>query len=106
MPDDPLKMAAPTAPEELRHAFLHACGHPHSMRGHMTVLADTASGLTHITEMGVGEGWSTLAWLLVQPERLVLVDAGVQACLPRLWALRGKTEIVFKHADTRDIDIE
>ncbi len=99
-------LAADTACEELRQEFLRACCADTDIHEHLTVLRDTASGQKHITELGVGTGQSTLAWLLVQPDKLVLVDAGIQLCLPKLHRLRGRTEIVFIHADTRRCDLE
>jgi hypothetical protein len=99
-------LAHPEAPEELKLLFLDACARPTSIHQHLTVLRDTASGLKHITELGVGEGWSTFAWLLVQPERLVLVDHGWQAVLPTLERVRGRTKIVFVESDDLMIRIE
>lgn len=104
MTDVPL--AAPTAPEELRLAFLDACARPTSIHQHLTVLRDTASGLRHITELGVGEGWSTLAWLLVQPDVLYGYDLGWQACVPFLERHRGRTDFRFLVGHSHLIEIE
>lgn len=98
-------LAAPTACDELRRRFLDACARPSSIHQHLTVLRDTASGCRHITELGVGEGWSTLAWLLVQPEELLLVDLGYQPCFPDLERLRGRTEITYWVADSRLVTV-
>jgi hypothetical protein len=98
-------LAAPTAPERLKELFLEACRRPTGIDGHMTVLRDTASGLRRVTELGVGEGWSTLAWLLVQPDELLCVDLGWQACVPRLKSLAGRTRFTFWVADDRLVEI-
>lgn len=99
-------LAAPTACDELRQMFLDACAQPTSIHQHLTVLRDTASGCRHITEFGVGEGWSTLAWLLVQPDKLLCVDLGFQACVPVFERLRGRTDFVFWVGDARLVAIE
>lgn len=104
MPD--VFLAGPTAPERLKELFLEAVERPTDIHGHLTVLRDTASGLRHITELGVGTGQSTLAWLLVQPEKLLCVDLGFQACVPTLEKVRGRTDFVFWVADSRWVEIE
>ncbi len=104
MTDVPL--AGPTAPDELKRLFLEAVARPTDIHRHLTVLRDTASGLRHITELGVGTGQSTLAWLLVQPERLLCVDLGWQDCVLQLETVRGKTDFVFWVADSRWVEIE
>src|SRR5580704_2521135 len=88
-------LAAPTAPDELRRMFLEACARPSDIHQHLTVLRDTASGLRHITEMGVGTGQSTLAWLLVQPDKLVCYDLGFQDCVRPLEKICGRTDFRF-----------
>lgn len=93
--------AAPTAPDELRRLFLNSVNFVKGdIQEHLCVMRDTAVGMRHITEFGVGCGHSTLAWLLVQPDKLVLYDRGEQACLPTLFSVRGKTEVVFHRAST------
>lgn len=99
-------LAAPTAPEELKRLFLEAVARPTDIHRHLTVLRDTASGCRHITELGVGTGQSTLAWLLVQPDRLLCVDLGWQDCVPQLEAVRGRTDFTFWIADSRWVEIE
>jgi hypothetical protein len=99
-------LAGATAPEELKVAFLEACGRPTDIHEHLTVLRDTASGQKHVTEMGTGTGQSTLAWLLVQPEKLVCYDWGFQDCVPTLKRLRGRTDFRFYVADSRLVEIE
>lgn len=101
-----IHLAAPTAPEELRQAFLAACARPTNIHQHLTVMRDTASGQPHITELGVGEGQSTLAWLLVQPDTLVCYDLGWQECVPALERLRGRTDFRFYAGSSLVVDIE
>lgn len=98
-------LAHPDAPEELRLAFLNACALPTSIHQHLTVLRDTASGCRHVTELGVGDGWSTLAWLLVQPEELVLVDLGYQPCFKALEKMAGRTKITYWVSDSRLVEL-
>jgi hypothetical protein len=99
-------LAAPTASEELRCLFVEACARPTSIHQHLTVLRDTASGHKHITEMGVGCGDSTLAWLLVQPDKLVCYDLGFQDCVPTLERVAGRTDFRFYVGDSRLVEIE
>jgi hypothetical protein len=99
-------LAGPTASDELRRMFLDACARPTDIHQHLTVLRDTASGVKHITEMGVGTGQSTLAWLLVQPDKLVCYDWGFQDCVPTLQRVKGATDFRFYIADTRIVEIE
>ncbi len=101
-----LPLAAPTASDELRQLFLDACARPTSIHQHLTVLRDTGSGMPHITEMGVGCGDSTLAWLLVQPDKLVCYDLGFQDCVPMLQRLKGRTNFRFYCGDSRLVHIE
>lgn len=102
----PVFLAGPTAPEELRCRFVEACARPTSIHQHLTVLRDTASGCQHVTEFGVGCGDSTLAWLLVQPDKLVCYDLGFQDCVPWLQRIRGRTDFRFYLADSRLVEIE
>jgi hypothetical protein len=99
-------LAGPTAPEELRQKFLEACAAPTDIHQHLTVLRDTGSGCPHITELGVGSGQSTLAWLLVQPDKLVCYDLGYQDCIPMLERLRGRTDFRFYVGHSRIVEIE
>ena len=101
-----IHLAAPTAPEELRQLFLEACARPTDIHQHLTVLRDTGSGQKHITEMGVGTGQSTLAWLLVQPEKLVCYDLGWQECIPTLQRVKGQTDFRFFLGSSLHVEIE
>ncbi len=99
-------LAGPTAPEELRQMFLAAVARPTDIHQHLTVLRDTASGCKHITEIGVGSGQSTLAWLLVQPDKLVCYDLGWQDCIPSLQKVKGRTDFRFFIGHSSYIEIE
>ncbi len=89
------------APDGLWKMFFHSVNLSRSdISEHLLVMRDTASGLKHITEFGLGNGHSTLAWLVAQPDKLVLYDRGEQACLPNLLAARGRTEVIFHRAST------
>lgn len=98
-----LSRAAPEAPEELRRAFLDACARPTDIHQHLPVMRDTAQNCRHVTELGVGTGQSTLAWLVNQPDVLLLVDIAEQAVLPEIMRLRGRTEVTFLKADTAKV---
>jgi hypothetical protein len=87
-------------------AFLWACSQPTAINQLLTVLRDTASGCQHITEMGVGQGHSTLAWLIVQPEKLVCYDICPYDCMPGLLEVKGKTDLQFHIVDSRSVEIE
>lgn len=97
--------AAPTACDELRQRFLDACAGPSDIHQHLTVMRDTARNCRHITELGVGGGNSTLAWLLVQPDELVLVDICDQAVVHDIRRLCGRTKVTFFKADSVKIDL-
>jgi hypothetical protein len=99
-------LAGPTASEELRCMFVEACARPTSIHQHLSVMRDTASGCQHITEFGVGCGDSTLAWLLVQPDKLVCYDLGFQDCVPTFERICGRTDFRFYAADARIVEIE
>lgn len=103
MPD--VFLAGPTAPDELKRLFLEAVERPTDIHRHLSVLRDTASGLRHITELGVGSGQSTLAWLLVQPDELLCVDLGWQECIPILEKVAGRTKLTFWVADSRWVEL-
>jgi hypothetical protein len=103
-------LAGTTAPEALRVAFLWACSQPTAINQLLSVMRDTASGCQHITEMGVGDGWSTLAWLIVQPTQLVCYDIAAQKCAGQLHPIRGRTEIDWhfgvRAGDSLNVEIE
>ncbi len=98
--------AAPTACDELRQRFLDSCAEPKGdIQQHLTVMRDTARNCRHITELGVGGGNSTYAWLLVQPDELVLVDIKEQPVLSDIFRLRGRTKVTFVHSDSAKADL-
>ena len=99
-------LAHPDAPEELRQRFLEACARPTSIHQHLTVLRDTASGQKHVTELGTGEGWSTLALLLVQPNTLVSYDLGFQPIVPTLERIKGRTDLYFYVGHSHLVEID
>jgi hypothetical protein len=110
IPRTEVHLAGPTAPEKLRLAFLDAVARPTSIHQLLTIMRDTASGCQHITEMGVGEGFSTLSWLIVQPRQLVCYDIGPQRCAGELHDNRGSTEIDWhfgaRTGNSLKVDIE
>ena len=99
-------LAGPTASEELRCMFVEACARPTDIHQLLTVMRDTASGCKHITEMGVGTGQSTLAWLIVQPDKLVCYDLGFQDCVHTLERVCGRTDFRFYLGHSFYVDIE
>src|SRR5690242_14558591 len=60
----------------------------------------------HVTEMGTRTGISTVAWLLAQPERLVLYDNVKLPPVERLQALSVRTATVFHQGDVLQVEIE
>lgn len=97
--------AAPTAPAELRQRYLDACVRSTDIHQHLTVMRDTAQNCRHITELGVGGGQSTLAWLLMQPDELLLVDLHEQTVLTDILRLRGRTKVTFVKADSAEVEL-
>lgn len=97
--------AGPTAPEELRRRFLADLGAPTDIHELLPVMRDTAINCRHITEMGVGGGHSTLAWLLVQPDELLLVDIAEPFVVPDLIRLAGRTKVTLLQGDSALVDI-
>jgi hypothetical protein len=97
--------AAPTACDELRQRFLDACAHASDIHQHLTVMRDVARNCRHVTELGIGGGNSTLAWLLVQPEELLLVDVCEQPVLPDIRRLCGRTKVIFLQSDSAKADL-
>jgi hypothetical protein len=77
-----------------------------SIREHIGPMCATAQGMKHITEMGVGTGQSTIAWLYTQPDKLVCYDYALQPSFLMHYAIRGRTEMVFHLADTKKVEIE
>jgi hypothetical protein len=98
-------LAHPDAPDELRQRFLDDLSLPTDIHQLLPVMRDTAQNCKHITEVGVGGGHSTLAWLLVQPDELLLVDVGYQKVFSDILRLAGKTKITFWVIDSRLVEL-
>jgi hypothetical protein len=92
-------------PDELKLLYEAAATAPSDINEHVPTLYGLARGLTHITEMGVGRGHSTVAWLMAQPDELVLVDIAYQRVIPTLERVRGRTLLRLIQADSRFVDM-
>jgi hypothetical protein len=71
---------------------------------HLETLRDYASQCKRITEMGMREGISTIAFLYAKPETLISYD--ISDCSKQfnfLKQLSGATNFIFKREDTTQI---
>lgn len=78
------------------------------MREHLDTLYRYASGCRHVTEFGVNEGQSTVAFLMAEPETLVSYDTRRTPEIMELERLARdvpKTEWSFVQASTYDVTL-
>src|SRR5262249_17234458 len=90
----------------LGERYQAACLTPTDINEHLPTLSDLTRACQHITEMGTRTGISTLAFLWVQPKKLVCYDLVRYPEVDQLAALAGETEFVFRQEDVLQADIE
>lgn len=93
-------------PEGLNRLYQEACQRESDIWLHLPILAGLAGECEHVTEMGVRHGISTRALLWAQPSRLICYDILRYPDWEQLQELRGRTNVTFNQADSREIDIE
>lgn len=91
--------------DELREsAYRLVCDSPSDINEHMPVLRRLASECSHVTEMGMRGGLSTLALLAAQPKTLISWDINPRAVMSEqavtLLSLAGKTSFQPRCGDT------
>lgn len=90
----------------LHEHYQAACQSPSPLQEHLPLLHELASGCRHITELGVGDGQAAWALLWAQPERLVCLDLVPTPVLARLQALAGQTQLIYRRADSLQVELE
>ncbi len=105
--NDPDYYKEPTALSFLHSQFARACMTATDICEHLPILREYAMACDHVTEMGVREGQSTLAFLLAQPKKLVCYD--VDQCskftCDRLRTMQGRSELIFIQGDVLKLRI-
>lgn len=86
--------------------FKNVCDNPSDINEHCQTLRKLAADCSHITEMGIGRGNSTTAFLASQPDKLICYDLNITQEALNLIPLKNKTDLQLIQADVRKINIE
>jgi tetratricopeptide (TPR) repeat protein len=83
-----------------------ACTTPSELQEHLPCLHELACDCKHVTDTGTGEGLAGLAFLWAQPDRLVCVDILRSTAISRLEVMAGRTKLVFRQEDLKQVELE
>ena len=86
--------------------FVHACLTPSDIFEHCQYLNQLAKECEHITELGVHQGNSTMAFLQAQPKKLVCYAKPKPRVISILDLLKENTEFVFHESGSLEMQIE
>jgi hypothetical protein len=103
---DPDNAPRTTAADRLRNRYERCCTAGADISQHLPLLYQLACQVEYVTEIGVGAGNSTTAFLLAQPKRFVTYDVRRLPVIRELEALKGKTQFEFRVENSLTAEIE
>jgi FkbM family methyltransferase len=93
---------------QIDQLYLQAKQTPSDINEHVERLRELGEACSHITELGVRYGNSTLAWVAARPKKLICYDVCRCAIVDRIEQATKSTQVefVFHEQDVRHISIE